>query len=333
MVLPPSPGRRPPLRGSGFHRGDAPGSALAGRPSGAVPLGVLVVAATVMGGCSVGDDRTLRESVLDSVRAAPGRAADYQPLDPAAAQRLGLAVAALAVGADLDEPPNGYRQVTAVEEGDEELLVLEEVPDDGRVPGHGLYAVRPGAGGGVVVQVPHPVADLDSETLGTELFQRAGADVLMVAGAHRRAGDSAGDVAHEAGSAFAAVDRAVVGRGSTIVQVHGFAADGYPDSYGDVVLSSTDADPSQLVLDVAEALRAADVEVCVYDGDRCSRLAGTTNMQAAHARAVGADFLHVEISDASRADEEQTAAVIAALADVIHEQGAMKAAATQTTTS
>jgi hypothetical protein len=50
------------------------------------------------------------------------------------------------------------------------------------------------------------------------------------------------------------------------------------------------------VRDLDEALQDAGIDTCVYDGERCRSLAGTKNVQAAHAQEVGATFIHLELA-------------------------------------
>lgn len=48
-------------------------------------------------------------------------------------------------------------------------------------------------------------------------------------------------------------------------------------------------------------------------------LAGTGNVQAVHARAMGAEFVHVEISDRVRDDAQSSAELVRVLAGVVDE--------------
>ncbi len=117
------------------------------------------------------------------------------------------------------------------------------------------------------------------------------------------------------------VDASVVGLGSVVLQLHGFASGDHPDSYGDVVLSSTVDEPSPLVERLADELEGAGFDVCVYDGEDCAGLAGTQNVQAAQARAVGAEFVHFEISDDVRLDPERAEDLLGVVAGVVEEPG------------
>lgn len=282
-------------------------------------LALVATASCLLFGCAGpavpgGPGETLPALVEQTDRAGPGRdSPDYGPPTPAEASAVAVAVTELMAGHDTAAPA-GYR-LTAVD--DQPLTALVEVPRSGRVPGNGMYVARPGGRAGTVVQVPHPVADTHTEELGAELFVLARADVFMLAGAHRTAGGGSADVAHRADSTFAAVDEKVVGPDSVVVQLHGFAEDDHSDAYGDVVLSSTVDEPTPLVRTLGAALADAGYSTCVYDGEHCGGLAGTRNVQAEHARSVGAEFIHLEVADGVREDPVRRTNMMRIVADVL----------------
>lgn len=212
---------------------------------------------------------------------------------------------------DDDLVPPDKIELTQVKSNSRNVTVISE--QNGR-QGMGVYAVRVGSGSParLVVEVPHPRADKHTELLGPLLFERLNADVLLVAGTHR----SVADTAHEPDTVFASVDAAIVGAGTVVVQIHGF--DESRHSVGaQVVLSSTRAQPSPLVLRLASALEDADYTTCVYDGKDCSALAGTRNVEAAHARSVAAEFVHLELAASIRKNGEQREQLAAILASVL----------------
>ncbi len=262
---------------------------------------------------------TVGDLVAASVSAGPSAASgDYRPPSAPAAAAAGSLVRAL-LDTDADVAVPDHVNVTEARgPADADVAVVSERRGDGPPLGLGLYAVKRGAGAPprLVVEVPHPRADLRTEDVGVALFEAADADALFVATAHREAGGGAADVAHRADSVFAAVDRAVVGAGTVVVQIHGFAED-RRDSATDVVLSSAEPAASPLVRRLASVLDGRDFETCVYDGDDCDDLAGTSNVQAAHARAVGATFVHLELSRSVRSDAARRAQLVDAVADVL----------------
>ncbi len=265
-------------------------------------------------GSPVGLDATI-EQVLD---AGPGRGSSaYRQADALTSHQLGGAVLAHLVGAGDPALPDGTRTLEAVDTGQRPVLVVLEEEDGGATRGLGVYAVRPGAGAPprLVVEVPHPRADRWTEDLGAQLFSTLDAQVLLVAGAHRTATDGTADVAHQPASAFAAVDRAVVGPGTVVIQVHGFDESRHPDS-AEVVLSSAESTPAPVVEELDDALEDAGFDTCVYDGERCAALAGTTNAQAAHARGIGATFIHLELAVALRRSGDLRARLVEVLREV-----------------
>jgi hypothetical protein len=280
------------------------------------PAGVVVL--VLLTGCG-GGPIALDRAVEQTVAAGPGRhSAGYRTPDPLLAHELGGAVLALLSGVDDVPLPDGARQDEGVDGAGDPVAMVTEDADGGPPTGWGLYAVRPGSGTPprLVIQVPHPRADRWTEVLGPELFTALDAQVLLVAGAHRTAANGAADVAHEPASAFAAVDRAVVGPGTVVLQVHGFDESRHPGD-AEIVLSSSEETSGDLGEDLDEAFEDAGFQTCVYDGDRCAALAGTTNVQAAHARAVGADFIHLELAADLREDGPRRLRVIDVLADVL----------------
>lgn len=165
------------------------------------------------------------------------------------------------------------------------------------------------------VQVPHPVADQNTERLGAELMSGSRGGVLIVAGAHRKAGrgDEA-DVAHRRDSVFHALCAELVRRGLPGVQLHGMADDSAPDH--DVVASTgkgRTAVTEGRVL--ADALRDQGYDVCRAWARSCP-LAGRTNMQGRAAAARDVPFLHVEFGPKIREDRDRGREAVEALSKV-----------------
>lgn len=146
----------------------------------------------------------------------------------------------------------------------------------------------------VVVEVPHPQSDINTERLGLALHRRLPGSVLLVAGAHRAAGDGDADVAHNDRSAFHAFAAELARLGLPQIQVHGFADRNLPDA--DAVVSTGSAAATDLAREVADGLRAIDLEPCRAWRQRCGRLEGTRNEQGRVAAELGAVFLHLELN-------------------------------------
>nr|WP_238420462.1 hypothetical protein [Streptomyces taklimakanensis] len=165
------------------------------------------------------------------------------------------------------------------------------------------------------VQVPHPVADRDTERLGVGVLRRTPGGVLVLAGAHRAAGSGdEADVAHRRDTVFHAICDELVDRAMPGLQVHGFADDSAPE-YDAIVSTGKGDDAVAEARALARALRADGLEVCRAWTRRCP-LEGRTNRQGRRAAAEGVPFLHLEFARGVRRDEERTARVVEALATV-----------------
>ncbi|MFF3644415.1 hypothetical protein [Streptomyces sp. NPDC002564] len=162
------------------------------------------------------------------------------------------------------------------------------------------------------VQVPHPVADRNTERLGAELMRRSPGGVLVLAGAHRDAGrgDEA-DVAHRGDTVFDAVCDELVRRGLPGVQLHGMADDSAPDH--DVVASTgRGREAVDEGRDLADALRERGYDVCRAWARSCP-LAGRSNLQGRAAASHDVPFLHVEFGPRIREHDDDARAAVTAL--------------------
>jgi hypothetical protein len=177
----------------------------------------------------------------------------------------------------------------------------------------GLYLIDRSAPVSLVVEVPHPASDLRTELFGLAYFRQVPGAVLLMAGAHRRAGENRGDVAHEENSLFHVVAASLAKRGLPQVQLHGFDDRSMPGK--DFVLSPGATVAGAPAKRAADNLGAAGFVVCRAWTEPCKELEGTTNVQGKAAVAEGTMFLHVEMSRTVREDERRRAAVIRALAE------------------
>ncbi|MFE7777225.1 hypothetical protein ACFU5O_25700 [Streptomyces sp. NPDC057445] len=149
------------------------------------------------------------------------------------------------------------------------------------------------------VQVPHPVADRRTEFLGVNVLRGTSGGVLVIAGAHRRAGrgDEA-DVAHRTDSVFDAVCDELTERRLPGIQLHGYADESAPDY--DVIASAGEGEVSRPEgRALADALRARDFDVCRAWVHDCP-LEGRSNVQGHKAEREGVPFLHIEFSNTVR---------------------------------
>lgn len=166
----------------------------------------------------------------------------------------------------------------------------------------------------VAIEIPHPKADRSTELLGTELFDRGEARILLIAGAHRDANDDGtADVAHVPTSFFQSAHTALVRNEWTTMQFHGFSVDLHPGITADAVVSNGTIEPMASSTQLAADLQTASIEACAYRSDGCDQLGGTTNQQASTGGPDGL-FIHVELSDALRGTPGWIDAVVDALA-------------------
>lgn len=167
------------------------------------------------------------------------------------------------------------------------------------------------------VEVPHPNFDLGTERIGLALFRAVPGSVLLMAGAHRKADDGAGDVAHRGDSAFHAVATELSEKDVTQVQVHGFHDDSLPDN--DVVVSPGAGKPGSKIRKVAEQIDDEGLATCRSWERACGRLEGTSNEQGKTAAEHGAVFVHLELSRSVRDDDKRWSKLVEAIADVVRE--------------
>ncbi|MBT2364087.1 hypothetical protein J7E88_01745 [Streptomyces sp. ISL-10] len=188
--------------------------------------------------------------------------------------------------------------------------------DDGPSPrGWGRIYVGLDAPARWSVQVPHPRSDEATEQLGVAVLRGSPGGVLVIAGAHRKAGSgNASDVAHRRDSVFHAVCDELVRRGAPGLQLHGFASGSAPDH--DVVASTGEGSAARDDgRELADALREKDFDVCRAWVRNCP-LEGRTNVQGRSAAEAGVPFLHVEFSRRVRMSSEASAEAADALVTV-----------------
>lgn len=182
----------------------------------------------------------------------------------------------------------------------------------------GWYLVDLSAPTRLVVEVPHPKADLRTEEIGLALYRAVPGALLAVSGTHRRVDSGAGDVAHRADSMFHAVATDLAAQGLPQVQLHGFADDSLPDA--DVVISPGVGDAGHSVRRLAERIDDEDLDLCRSWQSDCNGLEGTRNEQGRDAAERGTVFVHVELSRSVRDDRDAWSRLVRAIrrADVAY---------------
>lgn len=219
-----------------------------------------------------------------------------------------------------------------------EYLLLEERPGS---RGWGFYVFDTKTKNRLVIEVPHPVSDENTEREGIEAFLETGARAFLLAGAHRhtnptlsactqataRSNYAESDVAHNTETMFhqTHVVLAEMYPETVAVQLHGMR---YRDVCPDVFLSSGTKDVTHNSKKLLTCLLRQEVEAELYDGrtTRCPLIA-RTNVQGRFSNGVRKDacnsyartspapgfFIHVEQEPGIRENKRSWKKVIEAL--------------------
>ncbi len=164
----------------------------------------------------------------------------------------------------------------------------------------------------LLLEVPHPVADQDTEQIGLALFRAIPGAALLVAGAHRRAAAGAADVAHQTQSLFHTLATHLASRGLAQLQLHGFDDDSLPDHQ--IVVSAGAGQPDHNAEQLAAHLTGAGFDVCRTWSRRCGSLEGRSNTQGLAAAQHGYPFIHLEVDHSTRASSDLRATLIDTIA-------------------
>lgn len=236
----------------------------------------------------------------------PGRDEGYRP--PTASElTVAASASAAAQSGDIRRARRlaneiGYDVLIAAAGGDPVIVLREREREREREAGGrgwGMFASRTGDRSDVLVEVSHPIADLETAEMGLELFIETRAQALLIAGAHRDATPSgSADAAHRRDSVFHAVHEQVLDEDLVVVQPHGFATSG--DRPFEAVVSAGARRPTAIASDVAEVIAGSGARVCLFGNESCDDLGGTRNQQGITARRLGASFLHLEFDPALR---------------------------------
>lgn len=164
----------------------------------------------------------------------------------------------------------------------------------------------------LLLEVPHPVADQDTEHIGLALFRAIPGAALLVAGAHRRAATGAADVAHQPKSLFHALATHLADRGLAQLQLHGFHDASLPSHQ--IVISAGTGQPDKHAEQTADHLTRAGFDVCRAWSQGCGSLEGHRNVQGRAAAKHGHPFIHLEINRSTRASPSPRAALTESIA-------------------
>ncbi|MFK4065558.1 hypothetical protein [Streptomyces sp. NPDC029674] len=292
--------------GSGSSREDGKPSGERGSPSTAPP------------GEGVGDG--LEQTITDYT-AAFGEDSGYRPPSRTDRQTVAEGVGLLLDGRrkeaerHLSDVDFAVRTLTDTATGRRYAEIADRSEGGAAPRGWGRVYIDLGSPVRWSVQIPHPVADRYTERLGAELMNRAPGGILVIAGAHRKAGrGKEADVAHRRDTVFHAVCDLLVRRGLPGVQLHGMADDSAPRH--DVVASTgRGREAISEGRDLADALRKQGYDVCRAWARSCP-LAGRTNIQGRTATAHDVPFLHIEFGPKIREDRDHAREAVGALTDL-----------------
>lgn len=193
-------------------------------------------------------------------------------------------------------------------------LAIVEKPPLHRGWGFIFVASAPGRPD-LLVEVPHPLADRDSEVLGARVASALRPRAFIMAGSHRYAlPGRLSDVAHTSNSIFETAHEGLSTEGITTLQLHGFGLSAHPD-YPDLVLSNGTPVPDARAQRLCSALADAAIDCRTFDGTAFTDLGAQTNVQAGYLRRTfqGASFLHFETGDRVRQDDGRISALVSSL--------------------
>jgi hypothetical protein len=222
----------------------------------------------------------------------------------------------------------------------EYVLLEENYP---LLAGWGLYVFDLKTKSNLVLEVPHPVFDGNTEFQGIDAFLQTGARAYLLAGAHRRtntedtpctqpkssnpdANYPVSDVAHAVATPFHAVHETLVRvvPGTVAVQLHGMTErDICPNAFMSTGTKTVTTNSKRLL----ECLTKNGIEAEIYDGKTSCPLTALSNVQGrfsngetknacrenAEMSPEPGSFIHIEQEPVIRRDRESWRPVIEAL--------------------
>ncbi|REJ76404.1 MAG: hypothetical protein DWQ47_12420 [Acidobacteria bacterium] len=219
-----------------------------------------------------------------------------------------------------------------------QLLLIEENP---LKHGWGFFVIDPGSRSPLVIEVPHPVSDENTEIQGAEAFLLTGARAFILAGTHRRANGklskctqateqsryAESDVAHNTQTMFHQAHEVLFGEvpDSVVVQLHGMRErEVCPDVFLSGGFKSVSTNSSKLL----KCLKTQNIDSVLFGETESScPLIASTNVQGRFSNGMGARacteyavelpqpgrFIHVEQEPEIRANSAAWRPVIEAL--------------------
>jgi uncharacterized repeat protein (TIGR01451 family) len=217
---------------------------------------------------------------------------------------------------------SGYNLVSFKDESLETHYILRE--KDGFNRGWGSYIFDSKVRSSIIIEVPHPLFDMNTEEIGIKTYLETNGAVFLIAGAHRNANKTGtADVAHFNHTIFEAVHEEVVDSTTCNIQIHGFSQInhyGYPN----IVLSAGDGNKPYILRRMTRKMKNKGFSVEIYDGIKWGDLGATTNIQGSYTRGIGGTFINIELEQFIRTNQTEYERVIQAIRDtfmLVHSVG------------
>ena len=232
-----------------------------------------------------------------------------------------------------------YEVVKFLDISSQQILygVREKLLNGQQSRGWGTYFINPSYHTNALIEVPHIIADQQTEEIGARAFLMSSARGFLIAGAHRNAnGHNTADVCNPIPSIFQAVHQAWVLSRTRVWQIHGFRLTNHPSfpSNTQAVLSDGQGTISPEVLNLSQRMRISNFHSYVYNnlapsaplnrqvnqgirGRIFSSLGGTQNVQSIYCHRQGNAFIHVELARSIRNNQTGREQVAKCIADSI----------------
>jgi hypothetical protein len=207
-----------------------------------------------------------------------------------------LAFRSIALSMIYDDPKPAYRsaaeygyEFTSLYDlgdfGAESYVLREQHPIE---RGWGSYFFRKSDAHNIVVESPHPLADLNTPFVALDLYRALQAKALLVAGAHRDTNaDGSSDPTHATETIFQTMhDTLLIPAGQPMeqtifLQIHGYSAQEHPD-FPQVVIGynwKNDQGKEAILQSIIAALQKHNITTGVCTGKNYQGLCGTSNVQ------------------------------------------------------
>jgi hypothetical protein len=190
-------------------------------------------------------------------------------------------------------------------------VIVENTPPQ---RGWGTFIYYPNSLKNIMVEVPHPIWDINTWEMGINTFMTINAKWFIMAGTHRYANsDGSSDMAHVTQSIFHTAHTTIASYRA--VQIHGFSKTNNP-GYPDVVMSNGTRYPPNEIYNLQTNYRSEGFSVGVYSASTSSalgNLGATTNKQGQWSVSHGKLFYHIEHDNPLRTESAKMNQAIKAL--------------------